>query len=96
MRSALDVQHFLARLHVHARLRVTPASAAVFSTVISVVVLYPASLTLSKSTVTSVSPAFTRWLALTATWKPSPFIFTVSMPTCTSTSMPSSVFRPKA
>ena len=39
---------------------VTEARAMVLVTVISVVVLYPACLTLSKSTVTRVSPAFTR------------------------------------
>ena len=38
---------------------VTDAKATVFSTVINVVVLYPASLTLSKSTTTRLSPAFT-------------------------------------
>lgn len=39
---------------------VTPPSAAVFRTVIIVTVLKPAALTLSKSTVTSLSPALTR------------------------------------
>lgn len=74
----------------------TEAKSSVLVTMTKTVSCFPAAATLALEKVTMGSPAVTRASCWTWQVRPSPAISTVSTPTCTSTSEPSSARMPTA